>query len=224
MIEDDEAVCVALSGGKDSVTLLFILYYLLQFSYLNFTLSAAHIKTGEYDTTVLQQLCDTLNIRYLEDSLDFERVPPEKSVCSLCARLKRGALAKLLAERQIRTVAYGHHADDVAETFFMNIIQNRKLGSFSPRVEVEHSALEIIRPMLYLDERTIRSIHRHAGLPVLDSQCHYAAANIRRQYKEYVAGLDDVFHTSGFVKKLVAALENVDTTNIWSEVRREDTP
>lgn len=216
LIEPGESVCVALSGGKDSITLLFILDYINRFSHLQFDLSAAHIKTADYDTNMLRQLCDTLGVRYMEDRLIFAREPPQKNVCYLCARLKRGALSELLKRNNIRKIAYGHHADDVAETFFMNIIQNRKLGSFSPRVKFRNNPMVIIRPMIYLEETVIQSVHRYIGLPVMNYTCWYADRNIRKEYKQSIAQLNALFHTSEFARKLVNALENIDFTNIWS--------
>ena len=218
LIMPDERVCVALSGGKDSITLLFILRYITRFSHLKFDLSALHIRTDNYSIDVLKQLCETLEVRYLEDTLVFEQDVPPKNICYLCARLKRGAISELIQQHNIQKVAYGHHADDVAETLFMNIIQNQKLGSFSPRVEYTNNRMVIIRPMIYLEERVIRRIHHHVGLPVLDFQCQYAERNIREQYKASITQLNHVFHTSGFAKKVVASLENLDETNIWANL------
>lgn len=217
LIENGERVCVALSGGKDSITLTYILSYINRYSYLKFDLSAVHIKTDDYDTSVLKQFCETLEIEYLEDRLVLERETPDKNICYLCARLKRGAIAKLLERHAIGKVAYGHHADDVAETFFMNILQNQKLGSFSPRVEVSESPMVIIRPLICLEEAVISRLHRHVGLPAFAWKCRYAEKNLRSQYKQSIAQLNNVFHTSGFARKVVESLENIDFTNIWSE-------
>lgn len=218
MILPGEKVCVALSGGKDSMVLLFVLQYLKRFSSLSCELSALHIKIGEYGTDVLREICAALNIVYLEDRLRFDQPVPEKNVCALCARLRRGAISQVVSQHGIKKVAYGHHADDVAETFFMNLVQNQKLGSFSPKVEYTDNPMVIIRPMIYLEEATIQQIHQHVGLPILDLQCPYASANIRRGYKHHLAQLNTLFHTKGFSKKVVAALENLDKTNIWSDL------
>lgn len=219
MIRPGEKVCVALSGGKDSMTLLFILRYLSRFSSLAYELSALHIKIGEYETAVLRQLCAALNIEYLEERLRLDQPPPEKNVCALCARLRRGAISQVVKQQGIQKVAYGHHADDVAETFFMNLVQNQKLGSFSPKVEYADNPVVIIRPLIYLDEATIQRIHRHVGLPVLDIQCPYASTNIRQNYKQHLAQLNALFQTKEFSKKVVTALENPDSTNFWSDLR-----
>ena len=218
LIETGEKVCVALSGGKDSMTLLFILQYLRRFSYLDFDLSAVHIKIGEYETEVLKAVCERFEIPYLEDRLRLGQHAPEKSICYLCARLKRGAISNVLRQYGIQKAAYGHHADDVAETFLMNLVQNRKLGSFSPKVECANNPMILIRPMIYLEEATIQRIHWHVGLPVLDAPCPYVHENIRWQYKQSIQQLNAIFRTNAFSKHVVAALENLDETNIWSHL------
>lgn len=222
LIEPGEKVCVALSGGKDSMTLLFILQYLKRFSYLDFDLSAVHIKIDEYETGVLKAVCERFEIPYLEDRLRLGgQHAPEKSVCYLCARLKRGAISKVLRQNDIQKAAYGHHADDVAETFLMNLIQNRKFGSFSPKVEYANNPMVLIRPMIYLEEATIHRIHQHVGLPVFDAPCPYGNDNIRHQYKQGIQQLHSIFHTKAFSKNVIAALENLDETNIWSHLLKK---
>lgn len=218
LIKKGERICVALSGGKDSITLLYILYYINRYTFLKYELSALHIRTDQYDTDILRSLCRELGIPYLEGAIRHERKSDDNRRCYLCTRLKRGAISELLRENHISKVAYGHHADDVAETFLMNIIHNRKLGSFSPKVGYTDNPMEIIRPMIYLTEKTIVNIHRHAGLPLLDYKCPYEAYNVRKTVKEGAAKLDRLFNTEGFNRKVVDALENIDTTNIWSDL------
>jgi len=186
---------------------------------MTFDLSALHIRTERYDTYVLRALCDDLGISYIEESLDLQQDIPAKSICYVCSRLKRGAISDVLKGQEIRKIAYGHHASDVAETFFMNIVKNRKLGSFSPRVEYEDNDMVIIRPMVYLDEPLIEKIHSHAGLPVLHYQCPYEAQNIRKDFKEAVGKLDTVFNIQGVPRLLVDSLENIDVTNIWENMK-----
>jgi tRNA(Ile)-lysidine synthase TilS/MesJ len=219
LIQDDERVCVALSGGKDSAALLFILYLLNRYSPLHFRLNALHIRTGAYATDVLAEFCRQLDVPYYEQPLEVDGREAPARVCSLCARLKRGAMAATLKKHGISTVAFGHHATDVAETFFMNVLHNRKLGSFSPKVSVPESAMTIIRPMIYLLEEDIRRIHRFAGLPLLEFDCPYADKNVRAAMKLSIGALDQVFATRHFSRLLVESLENIDYSNIWPQDR-----
>mgnify|MGYP000203424217 CR=1 FL=1 len=215
MIREGEPVCVALSGGKDSTVLLYILWYLNRYCDISFPLAAAHIKTADYDTSVLKSLCRELGVEYLEDEIESKAQGDESKICYLCSRLKRGALRKLVQSHNIHVLAYGHHADDVAETFFMNIVHSAKLGSFSPTVGVPGSRVKLIRPMIYLRERTIRSIHSYLQLPLLDYTCPHEPTSRRMQLKENMTQLDGMFHTTDFVDKLVSSLENIDKTNLW---------
>lgn len=222
LIEEGDRVCVGLSGGKDSTTLLYILKYLRRYSHLKYELSAIHIRTSaDYETTVLRDYCNMLEIPYIEAALEVSSNLATEKACSICARLKRGAAAQALAERGIQKLAYGHHADDAAETLLMNIVQNKKLGSFSPKVMVEGSPVTIIRPMIYLNEKTIASVHRYAGLPFLDFTCPYARNNIRERYKGTLRLLEDSLGLRWLSRRIVHALENVDESNLWMNLRQE---
>ncbi len=216
LIEPGERVCVGLSGGKDSVTLLYILSYLRRHSHLGFELSALHVRTSaEYDTAPLADYCRELEVQYRETGLEMLRREVPTKVCSICARLKRGAAARALTPHGIRKLAYGHHADDVAETLLLNILQNKKLGSFSPKVSVEGAPLILIRPMVYLEERTVAAIHHHLGLPHLDLPCPYAPYNLRRRYKASLQHLAVSLGVRSVSRHVVDALERVDAANVW---------
>ena len=222
LIGEGDRVCVGLSGGKDSTTLLYILRYLQDHSHLEFELSAIHVRTSpDYETTSLRDYCDALAIPYIEAALELPSDLAAGKTCSICARLKRGAAVQALAHRGIRKLAYGHHADDAAETLLMNIVQNKKLGSFSPKVAAEGSPVIIIRPMIYLNEETVALVHRHAGLPLLDFTCSYAQHNIRQRYKEALRLLGESLGIRPLSRHVVSALENVDETNVWQSLRGE---
>jgi tRNA 2-thiocytidine biosynthesis protein TtcA len=217
MIQTGEEVCVALSGGKDSITLLFMLRLLQLYSHLRFELSALHIKTADYNTDILSRFCTDIGIDYFEESLEVRKTLPDPESCYICARLKRGAMSNNLEKRSIKKIAYGHHADDVAETLFMNMIQTKKLGSFSPRVSIEQGEMVIIRPMIYLEEKDIRRVHSHFNLPLLDYSCPNESKNLRTVFKKGVLELNSLFQTDHISKKIVDSLENLDTSNLWKQ-------
>ena len=222
LVAEGDRIAVGLSGGKDSVTLLYILWYLRRYSHLTYELSAIHVRTSpDYGSTILREYCGALEVPYIEAALEIPRNVPTEGACSICARLKRGAAGQALASGGIRKLAYGHHADDATETLLMNIVQNRKLGSFSPKVVVEGSSVVIIRPMIYLSEETIVSIHRYARLPLLDFACPYAHQNVRRRYREAVRLLEKSFGVRSLSRRVVGALENVDETNRWQSLRAD---
>ncbi|MFC1898602.1 tRNA 2-thiocytidine biosynthesis TtcA family protein [Candidatus Cloacimonadota bacterium] len=220
MFEPNEKVCVALSGGKDSITLLYILWFINKYSWLKLQLAALHVKTSEYDTSILKELCDALAVPYFETQLFLTEKTLSKDTCYICSRLKRGAMNRFLKDKEIQKVAYGHHADDAAETFFMNMIKHKRLGSFSPKVDFEKYYINIIRPMIYLEEETIIKLHKKAGLPILDHQCPHEDKNIRSDFKVSVGQMNKVFNTKHFSRKVVESLENIDWKNVWEDLQK----
>lgn len=221
MLHPNDQICVALSGGKDSITLLYILWFINQYSWLKFQLSALHVKTAEYDTSLLKELCNELSVPYFETQLFLTEKTLSKDTCYICSRLKRGAMNRFLEEKEIQIAAYGHHADDAAETFFMNIIKHKRLGSFSPKVDFEKYYINIIRPMIYLEEITIAALHKKIGLPVLDYKCPYTDHNIRSEFKANLQKMQQVFDTKHFSRIVVESLENIDWKNVWEDLKRE---
>lgn len=217
MIYDNETVFVGLSGGKDSMVLLWILSYLSRFSHLHFTLHAAHVRTAEYSTAVLHDFCEALQVPYHEVTLQSNSVASEKLSCSLCSRLKRGALSRLLHQQDASCLAYGHHADDAAQTLLMNMIYNRKLGSFSPVVRYADNPLRVVRPMIYLSEKTISQLHAYWQLPVLQWKCPHDDTTSRSTAAQALTQLGRQFGVADVSQRLVHSLEHLDTTNVWSD-------
>ncbi|HWR69276.1 MAG TPA: ATP-binding protein [Desulfomonilia bacterium] len=219
LIDQGDEICVALSGGRDSVTLLYVLWYLQRYSHLNFGLRTLHVKIGDYDTAILGSLCADLGLEYLEAPLRMDLRSLPGSPCSLCAASRRGAMAEALEGTGITKVAFGHHAGDVAETLLMNIVYSRKLGSFTPRVEIPGGALVVIRPMIYLDGPLIRRLHNHLRLPVLRFTCPHAGKGAREVMRTAIARIEENAEMKGFSRLVVGALENVDFSTLWTRVR-----
>lgn len=217
MIDKGETICVALSGGKDSVTLLYILYLIKHYSHLSFGLAAIHIKTAEYDTGILEDYCKRLEVPYHEGWLNDHGNAESENACYLCSRLKRGAISSRTKQLKIKKVAYGHHADDIAETIFMNLLQHGKLAGFSPKVEVANSQTVIIRPMIYFSEPAIEKIHGYFRLPLLDYQCPHQHRNIRKGFKEKVRKIGELFDVENFSLILLKSLENKGLLDIRAE-------
>lgn len=216
LITEGEEIAVALSGGKDSTTLLYILRYLKHYSDLSFSLSAAHIKIADYDTLKLREFCRELDVEYYEDMLLSSDNGKTIENCYICSRLKRGALSSLLTKHDIHKVAYGHHATDVAETFLMNIIENKKLAALTPKVEITESPVTIIRPMIYLDEAQVSKIHSHLDLPNFDIPCPYKTETKRDTYKQIILSIDERHLNMTFAKSVIAALEKSSLRD-WTE-------
>ncbi len=205
LITENDIISVALSGGKDSTTLLYILAYLKKYSDLSFSFTAAHIRIADYDTSKLRDYCRSLDVEYYENKLSSENENTIEN-CYICSRLKRGALSALLTKNEIFKVAYGHHATDVAETFLMNIMENKKLATLTPKVQIPDSNMIIIRPMIYLEEERIAKIHSHLDLPNFDIPCPYKLSTNRDKYKALIQSIDR--EGSHFALKVVEALRS----------------
>ena len=186
MIAPGDRVAVGVSGGKDSVALLANMVHPLSAEkeiefYLNESESVTAItldpgfegRWGDY--SAVESLCEARGIPYrlrrthIYDAVFRDR--HEKNPCSLCARLRRGALHQAAQEAGCGVVALGHHQDDVAETFLMNLLGGGRLGCFSPKTELDRRGLTLIRPLIFLEEREIAAYVRKEGLPVVKSRC-----------------------------------------------------
>ncbi len=223
MIKQGERVGVALSGGKDSIVLLYMLYILKKQSHLDFELFTIHVKTSNYDTSDLKKFAKNFEIPYFDVDIEFENKEDfstvnKNSICYWCSKVKRGALLKFANSLNLDKIAFGHHADDIAETFLMNIIQNRKLGSFSPKVVYENQHCEIIRPMIYIRESKISEIHKNMNFPILKYRCPFEIDNIRGEFKFKLKEIENFFSKKDFILSLVNSLENIDETNIWKNL------
>ena len=217
MIESGQKIAVGLSGGKDSITLLYLLAWLQKFSHLKFELSAIHINTfGNHDNEMLQNLCDNLQIKLFTQNLQRPDDLPTKSICSACARLKRGAMRKICDENNFSAIAFGHHATDAAETLLMNMLINKKLGSFCPVVEISDSKVKIIRPMIYLTESQIINLHKKFELPTAEHKCPYEDKNQRTKYKAALKFLSEAAEVKNCELNIVSSLENIDEANLYS--------
>lgn len=205
-------MAVALSGGKDSSALLIILDYLRRHSHLQFHLHAVHVTMGLYDTSPLEELCQKLEVPFQVVKLEVPAAPPLRGLCSLCARLKRGAMARALQAQGIRKLALGHHADDVADTLLMNLSTSGAFRSMSPKVALSGAPVELIRPLVYLREATLKAIHARAGLGVVGNTCPFGQGAPRSRARHARAALETTLGIRNFSLRAVAALERA---GVW---------
>ena len=195
MIEDGDKIAVGLSGGKDSITLLYALYYLKKFYPKKFDIMAITIHPGSetFNTAELEKLCKDLDIEYLiYDSNIAEvvfNIRKEKSPCSLCANMRRGMLNSLAIEHGCNKIALGHHMDDVMETFMMSVFLNGKIHTFAPVTYLSRSNVKTIRPMIYVDEKTIRAVAREKKYPVMGKCCPKDGFTKREYMKDLLKDL-----------------------------------
>ena len=211
MICDGDRIAVGVSGGKDSLTLLCALAKLKRVIGINYTVVAITIDMGfeGTDFSPIKKLCDELEIEYRVIKTEIYEiifnVRREKSPCSLCARMRRGALHDASKEAGCNKIALGHHFDDVVETFMLNLFFEGRIGSFSPVTYLSRKDITMIRPLIYTHEKEIKSFASGASLPVVESECPADGNTERAKMKDYLA-LFDKEH-SGLYYRIMGAIQ-----------------
>ncbi len=195
MINEGDKIAVGLSGGKDSVTLLTIFAALKRFYPKKFDLVAIRIDMGlESDKSQVEEMeryCAELGVEYVTEKTDIGeilfKIRKEKNPCSLCSKLRRGALNTLALKLGCNKLALGHHADDLVETFFLSLIYEGRLSTFEPVTYLSRSNMTVIRPMIYIEEKDVSAYSKN--LPVIKNYCP-ADKHTKRQYvKELIASI-----------------------------------
>ena len=187
MISDGDKIAVGVSGGKDSVTLLKLLAEYRRFSPERFDLVAITIDlnfpTNPTDYTPIKQLCQELNVEYVIEKTDIGEivfdVRKESNPCSLCSKMRRGALNDVAVRYGCNKVALGHHADDLIDTFFLSLFYEGRLSTFAPKSYMDKTDLTLIRPMIMIKE--VHVVAYSKTLPVVKSCCP-ANKKTKREY------------------------------------------
>lgn len=221
MIEENDKIAICLSGGKDSITLLHAFKALQRFYPKKFELIAISINPGFefFDTTLLQNLCDNLEIPLFIEKTHAKEIVfdirKEKNPCSLCAKLRRGALNDAAMKLGCTKVALGHHKDDAVETFVMAMFYEGRVNCFSPKSYMEKYNLSIIRPMVYIDEYMIKKTVKDNGYPIIKNPCIADGHTKRQEVKELIKNLQGTF--PNLKEKLFSSLNNSQQLFIWDK-------
>ena len=186
MLSPGDRVAVGVSGGKDSLALLRLLAELRDHSAVPFELLAVTLDMGyeEMDFSPVADLCARLQVPYTLRRTQIREIVfdirKEENPCALCAKLRRGILNETAVELGANKVALGHHYDDTVETFALSLIYEGRISCFLPVTYLDRTGLTLIRPMLYLHEKTIRNFAEREHLPVVHNPCP-ADKNTKRE-------------------------------------------
>ena len=187
MLSPGDAVAVGVSGGKDSLVLLCALAALRRYYPAPFTLEAVTVDAGfpDMDFSGVAALCRELEVPYTVVPTDIREIVfearQESNPCSLCAKLRRGALANTLRERGCNKLALGHHFDDAVETLVMSVLFEGRLACFEPKTYLDRSGITVIRPLLYVGEKRLENMAARLALPVVESTCPMDKTSKRRE-------------------------------------------
>ena len=196
MIEDGDKIAVGVSGGKDSLTLLAALAGLRVFYPKKFEIIAITEDMGfeGSDFSAIEEYCRSLDIPYFIEKTDIAKVifdiRKESNPCSLCAKMRRGALHGDAKKYGCNKVALGHHFDDAVETFMLNLFFEGRIGCFSPVTYLSRVGIKMIRPMIYMPEKDVRYFANKVDLPVVKSPCPADGNTQREEMKQLLAELD----------------------------------
>lgn len=198
MIEEGDRIAVGVSGGKDSLVLLVLLAGLKEYFNKSFVLEAVTIDMGlDMDYSAVQELCDKLNVPY---TIVKTQIAPiifehrkEKNPCSMCAKMRRGALNQAILDKGFNKLALGHHYDDAVETFMMNLLFEGRIGCFQPVTNLDRTGIIQIRPMLYIHERTVDNFAVRMDLPIVENRCPVDKTTKRTEVKELIYDLSKTY-------------------------------
>ena len=194
MIEDGDKIAVGISGGKDSLVLLRLLAALRSYHNKKFTLQAITIDMGlGMDYSGIEEMCRELDVPYTIVRTEIGPIifdyRKEKNPCSMCSKMRRGALNQALLELDCNKLALGHHFDDAVETFMMSLIYEGRISCFQPVTHLDRTGVIQIRPMLYIHEKTVASFAQRENLPVLQNRCPVDKHTKREEIKDLIFSL-----------------------------------
>lgn len=187
MIDDGDKIAVGISGGKDSLTLLYALSGLRRFYPKKFELMAVTVDLGfqNLDLTKINALCEALQVEYKIVRTDIAQIifedRKESNPCSLCAKMRKGALNEAVKAAGANKIAYAHHKDDVVETMLLSLIYEGRFHTFSPVTYLDRMELTVIRPLLYMNEADVIGFVNKYDVPVVKSPCP-ADGHTKREY------------------------------------------
>lgn len=199
MINEGDRIAVGVSGGKDSLLLLLAMKHLQSYYPKHFELEAITLELGfeGMDFTPVAELCREWDIPYTCLKTDIKEivfdVRQEKNPCSLCAKMRRGALNDAIKERGISKLALGHHFDDAVETFMMSLLFEGRLSCFSPVTYMDRSGVTQIRPMVYAGEKKIAALAEALELPIVENPCPQDKSSKRYEIKKLLGTMSESY-------------------------------
>lgn len=211
MIEEGDKIAIGISGGKDSLTLLYALSGLKRFYPKSFELEAITVNMGfpELDFSKVSSLCQELGVNYTVVETEIAPIifehRKESNPCSLCAKMRKGAFNSKAKELGCNKEAYAHHYDDVIETMMMSLIYEGRFHCFSPVTHLSKSNITLIRPLIYVEEKDIKGFRNAMKLPVVENPCPVDGYTKRETTKQLIKNLG--YESPGLRQRLFHAIQ-----------------
>lgn len=198
MIKPGDKIGVGVSGGKDSLVLLVLLAELKKYNHIPYELEAITIDMGlGMDYSGIESLCEKLDVPFTLVKTEIAPIifdhRKEKNPCSMCSKMRRGALNQALLDKGFNKLALGHHYDDAVETFMMSLLFEGRISCFQPVTDLDRTGIIQIRPMLYIHERTVDNFAVRENLPVVTNRCPVDKTTKREEVKKLVYELSSTY-------------------------------
>lgn len=212
MIEENDCIAIGISGGKDSLTLLYALASLKRFYPIPFSIKAITIDVGfdNMDFSKITALCKELDVEYHIEKTEIKKIVfderKESNPCSLCSKLRKGSLNEVIKQMGCNKVAYAHHKDDVVETMLLSLIYEGRFHTFSPVTFLDKSQISIIRPMIYMNESDVKGFVRKYDVPVVKSSCPADGHTKRQDVHELLQKLN--YESKGTKNRMFTAIKD----------------
>ena len=201
LITDGDKICVGISGGKDSSVLLYCLYLYQKFSRKKYQLIPIYCDLGFGDNNINELIeyfrqFDLEIIIYstqIKEILELHLTEEEKYECSLCSKLKKGAIIEAAKKYGCNKLAFGHHSDDAVETLFMNMIHGGRLATFLPDMYLSRMDINLIRPLIYSYESDISKTIKDLKIPIVKSNCINDGNTERENIKNLLENIYNIY-------------------------------
>lgn len=224
LINHGDKIIVGLSGGKDSLALLYCLNLYRKFSHTEFEIQPVTLDLGfpGFNPKPLEDYCESLGLKLIvHDSKEvFQILSLQKDKqqlphlpCSICSRMKKAAINKVANELGYNKVAFAHHADDAIETLFMNEIYGSRIATFSPKMHLENANIDFIRPFLLVREKDIKQFIKEENIFVVGSSCPADKNTTREEIKTLLSGLYKKFPKAK--ENFLSMISNYEQEDIW---------
>lgn len=222
MIAEGDKIAVGISGGKDSLTLLYALSSLRRFYPHPFDLVAVTVDLGfaNLDLTEIKKLCEKLEVPYTVVKTQIGQIVfeqrQENNPCALCAKMRKGALNEAMKQLGCNKIAYAHHMDDVVETMMLSLLYEGRFHTFSPVTYLDDTGLTVIRPLIYMKEADVIGFVRKYEVPVVKSPCPADGLTKREYVKQLLKQLNT--ENPGVKQRMFTAIQNgCDNLKEWNK-------
>lgn len=196
LIQENDKILVGLSGGKDSLALLYALAGLRKFYPQKFQIIAvtADLGFGNFDLSPLQKICDELQVEYHILKTEIAQILKQKiqkgTYCAMCAKLRKGAINNFAKEKGCNKVAYAHHQDDLIETMMLSLIYEGQFYTFAPKTYYKEADITVIRPMINIPENDIIGFKNKYSLTCVKNPCPNDGITRRQYVKKLIAQIN----------------------------------